>query len=432
MTAGQIPIAASATAISSSANLSGDVTSNATLVTTLATVNANVGTFQGLTLDAKGRVTAAVNQSYVTGGPFLPLAGGQTTGPVGVNTTISAGGNASTIYGNSLSITSAVAYNLYLNAASTAWLRKSATGWGGLAYIDNTTGAFVVVGSPAGAADSAASLSSLLSISNAGLMTVPGGMTVNGNTTISKRLILTPSATNVCDLVIQNTNGAYLSIYNDGQPHIYSSTNQIYLDSFVTVGGNVATEGSVLIPNNSGYASKDSGGNVITLLYIANNNAIYIAPNGNTTYVGGHMVSNGNNTYLLGNAGNAFSNVVAYAFTNPSDIRDKAEIETLPDCLGLVQAIEPKRYKFTNAPEHDRDRIHWGFVAQEVAEVMETAGHAFGGHMIGDDEKQSQALRTNDLVAVLWKACQELTERIKALEDSGGTDLKTKSLTKQD
>ena len=36
MTAGQIPIAASATTVTSSANLSGDVTSNATLATTIA------------------------------------------------------------------------------------------------------------------------------------------------------------------------------------------------------------------------------------------------------------------------------------------------------------------------------------------------------------------------------------------------------------
>jgi hypothetical protein len=92
MTAGQLPIAATATTVTSSVpygtsgnstivetnasgNLvaavmpaySGDVTSPAgSIVNTLATVNGNVGTFQGLTLDGKGRVTAAVNQNYAT------------------------------------------------------------------------------------------------------------------------------------------------------------------------------------------------------------------------------------------------------------------------------------------------------------------------------------------------------------------------------
>jgi hypothetical protein len=91
MVAGQIPIAASATGIASSGNLSGDVTSNATLAVTLATVNANVGVFQGLTLDAKGRVTAAVNQSYATAAAMAaadalkaPIASPVFTGSVGV------------------------------------------------------------------------------------------------------------------------------------------------------------------------------------------------------------------------------------------------------------------------------------------------------------------------------------------------------------
>jgi Repeat of unknown function (DUF5907)/Chaperone of endosialidase len=103
MVAGQIPIAATATTVTSSANLSGDVTSNATLVTTLATVNANVGTFQGLTINAKGQVTAASNQNYVTGGPYLPLSGGTLSGGLTVGGTLAIGGaNALTINGTTV------------------------------------------------------------------------------------------------------------------------------------------------------------------------------------------------------------------------------------------------------------------------------------------------------------------------------------------
>ena len=70
--------------------LSGDATgSGATAITaTLATVNANVGTFQGLTVNGKGLITAAVNQSYaplasptLTGTPAAPTA------TAGTNTT---------------------------------------------------------------------------------------------------------------------------------------------------------------------------------------------------------------------------------------------------------------------------------------------------------------------------------------------------------
>jgi hypothetical protein len=79
--------------------LSGDASgAGATAIAvTLATVNANVGTFQGLTIDAKGRVTAASNQNYVTGGPYLPLTGGTLTGSLTVGSggaIYSAGTNA--------------------------------------------------------------------------------------------------------------------------------------------------------------------------------------------------------------------------------------------------------------------------------------------------------------------------------------------------
>jgi hypothetical protein len=96
MTAGQIPIAATATTVTSSANLSGDITSNATLVTTLnPSVNSNVGTFQGLTVNGKGLVTAAANQGYLAAATaattYLPLVGGVINGTAPGSITINRG-----------------------------------------------------------------------------------------------------------------------------------------------------------------------------------------------------------------------------------------------------------------------------------------------------------------------------------------------------
>jgi hypothetical protein len=57
--------------------LSSDATGSGTtaITVTLATVNANTGVFQGLTLNAKGLVTAATNQNYLTGNQTITLAG---------------------------------------------------------------------------------------------------------------------------------------------------------------------------------------------------------------------------------------------------------------------------------------------------------------------------------------------------------------------
>jgi hypothetical protein len=56
------------------ANLSGDATTSGSALT-LATVNSNVGTFQGITVNGKGLVTAASNQSYLTGNQTITLSG---------------------------------------------------------------------------------------------------------------------------------------------------------------------------------------------------------------------------------------------------------------------------------------------------------------------------------------------------------------------
>lgn len=68
--------------------LSGDVSGSGTtaITATLPTVNANVGTFQGITVNAKGLVTAAANQSYA------PLASPTFTGTVTSTGNITANG----------------------------------------------------------------------------------------------------------------------------------------------------------------------------------------------------------------------------------------------------------------------------------------------------------------------------------------------------
>jgi len=77
-------------ATGTSITLSGDVTGAgaATITTTLATVNSNIGTFQGITVNGKGLVTAAVNQSYATlASPALTGLPTAPTATVGTSTT---------------------------------------------------------------------------------------------------------------------------------------------------------------------------------------------------------------------------------------------------------------------------------------------------------------------------------------------------------
>ena len=60
--------------------LSGDISGSGSsgITTTLPTVNSNVGTFQGLTVNGKGQVTAATNQSYLTANQTITFSGDST------------------------------------------------------------------------------------------------------------------------------------------------------------------------------------------------------------------------------------------------------------------------------------------------------------------------------------------------------------------
>jgi hypothetical protein len=78
-----VPIGGTGYLTNQTITLSGDVSGSGTsaITATLATVNSNVGTFQGITVNGKGLVTAAVNQNYAplaspsfSGTPTTPTA----------------------------------------------------------------------------------------------------------------------------------------------------------------------------------------------------------------------------------------------------------------------------------------------------------------------------------------------------------------------
>lgn len=118
-----------------------------------------------------------------------------------------------------------------------------------------------------------------------------------------------------------------------------------------------------------------------------------------------------NNAGLVGASGFAFSGMWSYVYQNASDIKHKTDLADLPDCLPLVTALHPQRFRWVDGP--DTERTHWGFVAQDVGRVMSDAGHDFGGHT---DDPEGQGIAYHELTAVLWKACQEMADRLTALE----------------
>jgi hypothetical protein len=121
----------------------------------------------------------------------------------------------------------------------------------------------------------------------------------------------------------------------------------------------------------------------------------------------------------LGSAGvSAWLSVYAYGYVTVSDPAVKHDIRPVPtNCLSLVLTVEPKTYKLITTRDVETERIHWGFLAPDIADAAERAGYEFGGVR---EDKGVMGLAYNDMLAVLWGAVRELTVQVSELQSKLG------------
>jgi hypothetical protein len=150
-------------------------------------------------------------------------------------------------------------------------------------------------------------------------------------------------------------------------------------------------------------------------------------------YTGG-FVPVTDNSQTLGTSGQRWTAVYAVNGTiQTSDLREKTDVATSSLGADFIKQLRPVSYKFKvgeNVITKDEDgetdivtprpgeRTHWGFVAQEVKEVVDAAGVDFGGWIltVKDDPDSTQGLRYDQFIAPLTKALQEALEKIETLE----------------
>ena len=103
------------------------------------------------------------------------------------------------------------------------------------------------------------------------------------------------------------------------------------------------------------------------------------------------------------------------AATVISDERTKENILGSDLGLDFINKLNPVKYN-----KIDGNRTHYGLIAQQVKSVLDEANIAdFGGWVISDvnDPEGQQALRYEEFISPLIKAVQELTARVKLLEE---------------
>jgi len=402
MVAGQIPIAASATTVTASGNLSGDVTTSGSLATTLATVNANTGVFQGLTLDGKGRVTAAANQNYLTtataASTYAPLASPVFTGtpslPTGTTGVTQAAATSNTTLATTAYVKSNLPVPLTVPLGGTGATTFPVGANAGTAYA---LGRNLLTGATTGAV-AADPVWGTYSPADGGLVGASANATQYPYIEMSRALGTPASPAAVAS-------GTQLGVIQwDGYAGAggwqYAKAQVICLSTETWSGSAMGTQVQIVTTNNATTTSK---------VELAVQNGMTLgAPTGSFK---------GNGTL------NAVS-VQANGTVLTSDRRLKRDIHDMPACLPLVQAVEPKAYRWRplekpeGGPEDFAQRRRWGFIAQEVEAAARETHTDFAGI---EGEEDERGLDVGALLATLWSAVRELSAKVEALEARDGS-----------
>lgn len=235
---------------------------------------------------------------------------------------------------------------------------------------------------------------------------------------------------NVAFLVQNYSGGAVFSADGAGDASVFGSFtvgSNATIGGSLTVDGNAQVNGSLQVDSTVTIESQltlTAGGNALVvatggiltnqgcqfnnLNLVGTSDICLHIPSGGATM--GDILPNADHNGSCGSATQAWAQAWSYNYGTASDAALKTDITELPSCADLVAAISPRRYCWR---EGDDRATHWGFIAQEVGAAMKGAGHKFGGHL---RSKKVEGLAYNELLAVLWKACQELQARVSELE----------------
>jgi len=113
----------------------------------------------------------------------------------------------------------------------------------------------------------------------------------------------------------------------------------------------------------------------------------------------------------IGNTSISYAGIQV-AWTITSDRRWKQDVQPLESGLEFVSKLQPVSYTRKN---DENRKTEYGFIAQEVEQVLKEQGIQNSG-MLTIDDKGFYELRYNDLLAPMVKAMQELQSENELLK----------------
>lgn len=180
---------------------------------------------------------------------------------------------------------------------------------------------------------------------------------------------------------------------------------------------------------NGGYLVARNPGNTadVPLLGLDSSNNLILGSSSESGVINaGTLIPLTDNAYSVGASGIRWTSIWAVNGTiQTSDPSLKTNIAAVDGNVAtrLVAAISPITFSWkvggktlTGGKWVDQPgkRTHWGFDASQIGATFGAEKLDFGGYIKGEDG--TLALRPDQLIPVLWRAVQALTERVGALE----------------
>jgi hypothetical protein len=242
---------------------------------------------------------------------------------------------------------------------------------------------------------------------NAGNFTMSGlGNTVFGNSALDNNTT-----------GIFNTSVGVQSLSNNTTGDNNTSLGYQTLSGNISGDNNTAVGHLSLSSNSSGLSNTGVGFRTLTSNTTGDNNVAIGNNSGSTITTGSNNIAIGNATNVpagtssnqirLGNTAITYAGIQV-AWTITSDSRLKSNIKNSDLGLCFINKLRPVSYTRLN---DENQNTEYGFISQEVDEVLKEASALQNGIVSVDDEG-TYSLRYNDLISPMVKAIQELSGKL--------------------
>ena len=166
----------------------------------------------------------------------------------------------------------------------------------------------------------------------------------------------------------------------------------------------------------SSFENDISGNNNVGVGYSAGSTLVSGSNNICIGYNAQPTTTSVSNEITLGNSSIATLRCQVTTITGLSDARDKKDIEPLTAGLNFVEKLNPVSFTWNSRDKGNVDTKDTGFIAQELQTVQEETNINIPG-LVYDVNPERLEASYGKLLPVLVKAIQELTARVKELEE---------------